>query len=89
MTHSPFLKEVKAAIRARHFCIRTEKAYMDWVKRLILFHGKRHPREMGEREVGEFLTHLAVDRRVAPGTQNQALNALAHSQSPGCGLPRF
>ncbi len=76
MTRSPFLEEVKAAIRVRHYSIRTEQAYVDWIKRFIFFHAKRHPREMGEREVGKFLTHLAVDRRVSPGTQNQALNAL-------------
>jgi integron integrase len=49
---------------------------MDWIKRFILFHGKRHPKEMGAEEVGKFLTYLAVERNVAPATQNQALNAL-------------
>ncbi len=73
---SPFLQEVVAALRVRHYSIRTEQAYLDWIKRFILFHGKRHPREMSESEVGKFLTHLAVERQVSPGTQNQALNAL-------------
>lgn len=73
---SPFLQEVVAALRVRHYSIRTEQAYLDWIKRFILFHGKRHPREMSEREVGKFLTHLAVERQVSPGTQNQARNAL-------------
>ncbi|WJW75567.1 integron integrase [Thiohalobacter sp. IOR34] len=73
---SPFLKLVRNAIRVRHYSIRTEQAYVDWIKRFILFHGKRHPAEMGEAEVGEFLTYLAVRRKVAPSTQNQALNAL-------------
>jgi len=73
---SPFLRALRDAIRVRHFSIRTEEAYVYWVKRFILFHGKRHPAEMGEREVCAFLTHLAVDGRVAPATQNQALNAL-------------
>jgi integrase len=49
---------------------------VDWVRRFILFHGKRHPNELGETEVGEFLTWLAVERNVALSTQNQALNAL-------------
>jgi integron integrase len=73
---SPFLEQLRRAIRVRHYSIRTEQAYVTWVRRFILFHGKRHPREMGAAEVGAFLTHLAVDRRVAPNTQNQALNAL-------------
>jgi site-specific recombinase XerD len=54
----------------------TEKAYVDWIRRFILFHGKRHPREMGKSEVSAFLTHLAVERNVASSTQNQALSAL-------------
>jgi len=73
---SPFLEEVRAAIRVRHYSIRTEQAYLEWARRFILFHGKRHPRDMGEAEVGAFLTYLAVKRNVAPSTQNQALNAL-------------
>ncbi|MDZ7787041.1 MAG: integron integrase [Halofilum sp. (in: g-proteobacteria)] len=73
---SPFLDEVRAAIRVRHYAIRTEQAYLDWTRRFILFHGKRHPRDMGADEVRAFLTHLAVDGNVAPSTQNQALNAL-------------
>ncbi len=58
------------------YSIRTEESYLFWVRRLILFHGKRHPRELGELQVGAFLTHLAVDRKVSASTQNQALNAL-------------
>lgn len=75
-TSSPFLNEVVRAIRVRHYSIRTEKAYVDWVRRFIVFHNKRHPREMGAVEVGEFLTHLAVAGNVAASTQVQALNAL-------------
>src|SRR5207245_10822970 len=56
--------------------IRTEQAYIDWIKRFILFHGKRYPAEMGEEEVARFLTHLARDMNVAASTQNQALSAL-------------
>lgn len=76
-TKSPFLNQVREAIRVRHYSIRTEHAYLDWVKRFILFHRKRHPADMGETEVAMFLTYLAVHRNVAASTQNQALNALA------------
>ncbi|MCM8620250.1 MAG: integron integrase [Candidatus Accumulibacter sp.] len=75
--HPPrLLDQVREAIRLRHYSIRTEQAYTDWIKRFILFHGKRHPREMGAAEVERFLTHLAVEGRVAASTQNQALSAL-------------
>jgi integron integrase len=70
------LDQVRDAIRLRHYSIRTEQAYTDWIKRFILFHGKRHPREMGETEVTQFLTHLARHGNVAASTQNQALSAL-------------
>ena len=73
---SPFIQKVADAIRTRHYSLRTEQTYTDWVKRFILFHGKRHPMDMGEQEVAEFLTYLAVRRNVAASTQNQALNAL-------------
>jgi integron integrase len=73
---SPFMDKVRAAIRVRHYSIRTEQAYTHWVRRYILFHGKRHPETMGAAEVGAFLTHLAVEGKVSPSTQNQALNAL-------------
>src|SRR5436853_2679942 len=70
------LDEVRDVIRRKHFSIRTEQTYIDWIRRFILFHNKRHPREMAETEVTEFLTHLARDRHVAASTQNQALSAL-------------
>ena len=73
---SPFLDRVRAAIRVRHYSVRTEQAYVQWVRRFILFHGKRHPETLAEADVVAFLTHLAVDRDVAASTQNQALNAL-------------
>lgn len=63
-------------MRYRHYSIRTEKAYVAWVRRYILFHDKRHPNEMGSAEIEAFLTHLAVDQNVAASTQNQALSAL-------------
>jgi integron integrase len=70
------LEQVRNVIRRKHFSIRTEQAYSDWIRRFILYHGKRHPREMAEVEVTEFLTHLARDGKVAASTQNQALSAL-------------
>ncbi|MEN3332735.1 MAG: hypothetical protein V7641_2100 [Blastocatellia bacterium] len=70
------LEQVRNEIRMRHYSIRTEEAYVRWIKEFILFHGKRHPAEMGEREVNNFLSHLAVNRNVAASTQNQALSAI-------------
>ena len=70
------LDQVRDIIRRRYYSIRTEQAYVDWIKRFILYHDKRHPRDMGEQEVTKFLTHLARDRNVAASTQNQALSAL-------------
>jgi len=73
---SPFLDSVRDAVRVRQYSIRTEQAYVGWIKRFILFHSKRHPTEMGEAEVSAFLSHLAVTLEVSPATQNQALSAL-------------
>jgi integron integrase len=70
------LDRVRAACRVRHYSLRTEDAYHDWIKRYILFHGKRHPREMGAAEINAFLTHLAVEGHVSASTQNQAFSAL-------------
>jgi integron integrase len=70
------LVQLRHTIRARHYSIRTEEAYVDWVRRYILFHDKRHPAAMGGAEVTAFLTHLAVDRAVASPTQMQARSAL-------------
>ncbi len=71
-----FLDGLREELRVRHYSLRTEDAYVDWVRRFILFHGKRHPREMGAPEVQAFLSHLAMARNVAPSTQNQAKAAL-------------
>jgi integron integrase len=68
---------LRAAIRLRHFSRRTEEAYLGWVVRFVKFHGLKPPSAMGEREVLAFLTHLAVDRRVAPSTLTQALAAIS------------
>lgn len=70
------LDQVSAVIRCKHYSIRTEHAYIDWIKRFIFFHGKRHPAEMGEKEIADFLSYLAVKRKVAASTQNQALCAI-------------
>ena len=70
------LDQVRETIRRRHYSIRTETTYIDWIRRYILFHRKRHPAEMGAPEMEQFLNHLAVDKNVAASTQNQALSAL-------------
>lgn len=67
---------LRDSMRRRHYSIRTEQAYVDWIRRFILFHNKRHPAQMGTREVEAFLNYLAVKRNVASSTQNQALCAL-------------
>jgi len=76
MKRSVFLDRVRGVIRASQFSYSTEKSYVGWIYRYIVFHGKRHPLEMGNKEVEAFLTHLAVERKVSASTQNQALNAL-------------
>lgn len=70
------LERVSEKLRLGHYSLRTEKSYIAWIKRFILFNGKRHPKMMGKPEIEAFLTHLAVDRHVAAATQNQALNAI-------------
>lgn len=80
MVESPrppkLLDRVRSAIRTRHYSIRTEEAYVQWIRRFVLFHNKRHPSSMGAEEVNAFLSHLAVEGNVAASTQNQALSAL-------------
>ena len=78
MTDKPpkLLDQVRARIRVKHYSIRTEDTYVGWIKRFVIFHGKRHPLEMGKIEMEEFLTHLAVDRHVSASTQSQAKSAL-------------
>ena len=75
-TSKKLLDRVRDAIRVKHYSIRTEQAYVSWIKRYIYFHDVRHPAEMGAPEVEAFLTHLAVNENVAASTQNQALSAL-------------
>ena len=76
MSNKKLLEQIRAFIRARHLSLRTEQVYLQWMKRFILFHHKRHPALMGATEVNQFLTHLAVHAKVAASTQNQALNAI-------------
>jgi integron integrase len=77
MAHPPkLLDRVRDAVRTRHYSRRTEEAYAAWIRRYIVFHRKTHPGQMGAAEISQFLTWLAVDRRVSASTQNQALSAL-------------
>ena len=70
------LERLRHRLRTRHYSARTEEAYVDWVRRYVIFHDRRHPEEMGDREIAAFLSHLANDRAVSASTQNQALSAL-------------
>ena len=76
MNKPKLLDQVRNLIHVKHYSIRTEEAYTKWIKRYILFHHKKHPKDMGEKEIRQYLTHLAVNRNVAAATQNQALNAI-------------
>jgi len=77
MGNQPGLLSVaRQRMRTRHLALRTEQAYLHWIRRYVAFHGRRHPRDLGAREVEQFLTHLAVHRNVSAATQNQALQAL-------------
>lgn len=70
------LEQMRAAIRTKHYSLATEKNYLQWAKRFILFHGKRHPADMGAPEVETFLSALATERNVSASTQNQAMHAI-------------
>src|SRR5256885_6542412 len=70
------LDQVRTRIRVLHYSIRTEQAYVDWIKRYIHFHDKQHPRDLSAQHIERFLSHLAVERNVASSTQNQAKSAL-------------
>jgi len=76
MAQPKLLDQVRDAIRTRHYSIRTEEAYIYWIKEYIFYHNKRHPKDMDKPEINQFLTHLAVNKNVAASTQNQALCAL-------------
>lgn len=83
------LEQVRARLRVKHFSLRTERSYIYWIRDFILFHGKRHPRDMAAAEIESFLSYLAVDRNVSPSTQSQALAALLflYKEVLGCNLP--
>jgi Phage integrase, N-terminal SAM-like domain len=68
------LDQVRDAIRLKHYSYRTEETYVKWIARYILFHNKRHPKDMGVPEIEKFLTHLAVEGNVAAATQNQSFS---------------
>ncbi len=70
------LEQVRYAIRTKHYSLRTEEAYVEWIKRFIFFHNKRHPNEMSAAEINQYISNLAVNRNVAASTQNQALCAI-------------
>lgn len=76
MTQPRLMDQVRSALRYHHYSLRTEQSYSQWIKRFILFHGKRHPVEMGEQEIVGYLTFLANEKHVSASTQNQALSAL-------------
>ncbi|MCP5062781.1 MAG: site-specific integrase, partial [Ignavibacteriae bacterium] len=70
------LDQVRETIRLKHYSIKTEKAYVNWLKRFILFHNKKHPKNLSETEIREYLSHLAIEQNVSSSTQNQAFNAI-------------
>jgi hypothetical protein len=74
------LDEIRSFMRARRYSLRTEQAYLDWIRRFILFHGKKHPNDMAEEELTAFLTYLATHCHVAISTQNQHVKALLTCQ---------
>ena len=76
------LEEVRRLIRTKHYSRRTEETYCDWIRRFILHHGKRHPRDMGGPEVAGFLSYLANERDVAASAQNDTLTPFAYPSGP-------
>ena len=76
MAKPRLIDQTRNVLRVFHYSIRTEENYIQWIKRVIFFHNKRHPKDMGEKEIRSFLTHLAVDKHVSASTQNQALSAI-------------
>ena len=75
-TTPKLLEQVRQRLRVKHYALRTEQSYLTWIRNYIIFHNKRHPREMAAAEIESFLSYLAVERAVSPATQNQALSAL-------------
>lgn len=88
MTNKPkLLDQVRQKIRLKHYSIRTETTYVQWIKRYILYHNKTHPKQMGAQHIESFLSHLASERKVSASTQNQALNALVFLYKQVLALP--
>ena len=87
MLKKRLLDEVRDQIRLKHYSMQTEKSYVGWIKRYIFFHQKKHPVDMGKKEIENFLTHLAVERNVSASTQNQAFNALLFLYVEILGIP--
>lgn len=84
VVHNPkarLLDQVREVMRVKRYSIRTEQAYIDWIKRFIFFHGKWHPREMGAIEIGAFLSHLATNNHVAASTQNDSRRSHEQARS--------
>ncbi len=71
-----FLDQVRQIIQIKHYSLRTVESYVNWIKKFIFFHNKKYPKEMGEKEIGQFITHLAKNKKVSALTQNQALCAI-------------
>lgn len=76
MSTTHLMDQVRSTLRVHHYSLRTEESYLHWIKRFILFHGKRHPKDIGKNEITEFLSDLATRKHVAASTQNQALSAI-------------
>lgn len=76
MPEKKLMEQVKDILRAKHYSPRTEETYTDWIKRYIIFHEKRHPKEIGEKEIQTFITYLATELKLAASSQNQALSAI-------------
>ena len=83
------LDQIRDAVRARHYSIRTERTYLYWIRQFIRYHSMKHPKDLGEDEVAAFLSHLAVRRNVAPNTQRTALNALVFLYTQVLGRTEF
>ena len=89
MNHKPkkLLDQVRDVIRIKHYSQKTEVIYIHWIRKYILFYNKRHPKDMGVPEIEAFLTHLAVNQKVAASTQNQAFSAILHLYREVLGKP--
>ena len=76
MPKTKLLDEVRKVIRLRHYSPKTEESYVNWIRKYVLYHNKKHPRDMGEKEIRDYLNYLSLTQNVSYSTQNQALNAI-------------